>query len=173
MPDQKNFRKPNMLSKPLEKKYRRRLLVAFACVVTVFGVAGCSGKDNSGQPSAGTEVKAPPNQQSAPEPVKKLEGNLASGKEIYGKYCHYCHGQKGYGDGPVGLALTPHPVDFVNDAKRMKKTDEELYKSISEGIHRQIGGEALAMPRWQDILTVQERWDVLAYIRQLESAGKK
>jgi mono/diheme cytochrome c family protein len=173
MPDKKNFRKSNMLSKQFGKKYRRRLFFAVACAVTVFAVAGCSGKDNSGQPTAVKDAKTPPMQQSAPEPIKKLDGNLVSGKEIYGKYCHYCHGQKGYGDGPVGLALTPHPVDFVNDAKRMKKTDEELYKSISEGIHRQIGGEALAMPRWQDILTVQERGDVLAYIRQIERAGKK
>ncbi len=99
-------------------------------------------------------------------------GDATAGKAIYERYCHYCHGRKGYGDGPVGTAITPHPADFVHDSKRMAKSDEKLFKSISEGIQRKIGGEAMAMPRWANILTEEERWDVLAYIRELESAGR-
>lgn len=124
---------------------------------------GCSSKDNAPQQKAA----APAVQQASPS-----KGNPASGKEIYFRYCHFCHGQKGMGDGPVGIAITPHPADFVHDAKRMNKTDAEIFKSITEGIHRDIGGDAMAMPRWQDILSDQERWDVLAFIRQLEREGK-
>ena len=77
------------------------------------------------------------------------------------------------GDGPVGTAITPHPADFVHDRKRMAKTDEELFKSITEGVRRPLGGDEMAMPRWADILTVQQRWDVLAYVRQLEREGRE
>ncbi len=136
---------------------------------------GCSG----GEKEAAKAVSTPPGP-SAPvsasadeAPVKIMTGDWERGKVIYERYCHFCHGKKGYGDGPVGIAITPHPADFVNDTKRMSKTDTELFKSITEGVHRAIGGEEMAMPRWQDILSVQERWDVLAYIRHLGAEGLK
>ena len=59
-----------------------------------------------------------------PQSAKAAEGkpdkpDLAQGKEVYEQHCHFCHGYKGYGDGPVGIALTPHPANFVEDAKRI------------------------------------------------------
>ncbi len=99
-------------------------------------------------------------------------GDPVAGKAIYERYCHFCHGRRGYGDGPVGMAITPHPADFVHDEKRMRKSDEKLFRSISEGIQRKIGGEAMAMPRWAGVLTEKERWDVLSYVRELEREGR-
>jgi len=101
-----------------------------------------------------------------------VRGDTAAGKIIYERYCHYCHGRQGYGDGPVGTAITPHPADFVHDSKRMAKSDEKLFKSISNGVQRKIGGEAMAMPRWANILTEKQIWDVLTYVRHLESSGR-
>lgn len=132
---------------------------------------GCS--KGEGQKKATQAVNTAKTQAAEPSAIKKMDGDLKVGKEIYDMYCHYCHGKKGHGDGPVGIAITPHPADFVNDVKRMSKTDEELFKSVSEGIHRTVGGEEMAMPRWQDILTAKERWDVIAYIRQLSKEGQK
>lgn len=126
---------------------------------------GCSGGEQK-------SASAPPGPAETAAAVQ-LTGKWENGKVIYERYCHFCHGVKGYGDGPVGIAITPHPADFVNDDKRMSKTDAELFKSITEGVHRAIGGEEMAMPRWQDILSPQERWDVLAYIRHLHSEGQK
>ncbi|MBI5344271.1 MAG: cytochrome c [Deltaproteobacteria bacterium] len=104
---------------------------------------------------------------------KDTRGDIEAGKAVYEKYCRYCHGEKGLGDGVVATALTPHPADFVNDAIRMSKSDEELLKSITDGIRRDIGGEALSMPAWKSILTEKERHDVLAYVRKLEREGRK
>jgi len=97
--------------------------------------------------------------------------DAAAGKLVYERHCHFCHGNKGLGNGPVGIAISPHPADFVHDRKRMKQTDEELFKSISEGVTREVGGEAMNMPSWKGILSEAERWDVLAYVRQLEREG--
>lgn len=142
---------------------RHALLSAFLVSGALYGCSGDKGREAPAQaPKA-----------AVPSSGKPQAPDLANGKEVYEQYCHFCHGYKGYGDGPVGIALSPHPANFVEDAKRMAKTDEELYKSISEGIHRDIGGEAMSMPRWQEVLTDHERWNVLWYIRHLEKEGKK
>ncbi|HAO94119.1 MAG: hypothetical protein A2X93_02115 [Deltaproteobacteria bacterium GWC2_56_8] len=135
-----------------------------ASLAALLSVSGCTG-----------EKKSPPQPEKPPAAALDMQavaGEAAAGKDIYFRYCHFCHGQKGMGDGPVGIALSPHPADFVNDAKRMSKTDAELFKSITEGIHKEVGGESMSMPRWQEILSEKERWDVLAFIRQLEREGK-
>ena len=153
---------------PLNKGLLTYLSLLFAATL----LWGCSGGEKK---EAARAVSTPPGASapvSAEAPVK-MTGDWERGKVVYEKYCHFCHGRKGYGDGPVGVAITPHPADFVNDTKRMSKTDIELFKSITEGVHRAIGGEEMAMPRWQDILSLQERWDVLAYIRHLGAEGQK
>ena len=98
-------------------------------------------------------------------------GDPEKGKVIYEKYCFYCHGREGRGDGAIGMAVSPHPADFVGDKKRMAKSDNELFESISGGIHRDVGGEEMAMPRWKDILNEEDLRNVLAYIRQLSRGG--
>lgn len=99
-------------------------------------------------------------------------GDAEAGRVIFERHCHYCHGQKGLGDGPVGTAITPHPADFVHDTKRMARSDKELFKSISEGKQKKIGGEAMSMPRWGHILSEEDIWNVLAYVRELERRGR-
>lgn len=141
-------------------------LSCFPALILLTALAGCSGKSEQSAPSSAGKGQA------AEAEAARQKPDLEIGKEIYFKYCHYCHGQKGYGDGPVGIALSPHPADFVTDEKRMSKTDQELFKSITEGIHKDIGGDAMSMPRWQEILSEHERWSVLAYIRHLEQEGK-
>ena len=104
--------------------------------------------------------------------VLNKTGDSEKGKVIYEKYCFYCHGREGRGDGAIGIAVTPHPADFVGDKRKMAKSDDELMKSISEGIRREVGSEEMAMPRWKDILSEEDMWNALAYIREL-SRGKK
>ena len=104
--------------------------------------------------------------------VKVRQGDPEKGKVVYEKYCFYCHGREGRGDGAIGIAVSPHPADFVGDKRKMAKSDEELIKSISEGIHREVGSEEMAMPRWKDILSEEDMWNALAYVREL-SRGKK
>lgn len=98
--------------------------------------------------------------------------DLTIGEMVYNKYCFYCHGKEGRGDGAIGIGLTLKPVDFVGDIERMKKSDEALFKSISRGIHRKAGGEQISMPQWDLILHEDDIWSVLAYIRQLSEKGR-
>ena len=100
------------------------------------------------------------------------KGDLSIGKKVYNKYCYYCHGTEGRGDGALAMGLTPHPANFIKDTERMKKSDRELFESISKGVHREIGGDELAMPQWNLILTEDEIWSVLAYVRYLSEKGQ-
>lgn len=164
-----------MTDKKLQAAPVTRLLVTSA--LTALLLVGCSGGGADTAPKAASSETA---QQSAPaaaaapaQEARTHKGDPVAGKVVYDNYCRFCHGNEGYGDGPIGTAITPHPANFVEDAERMAKTDEELYRSITKGIERQIGGEEMVMPRWQEILSDQERWDVLAYIRELHRKGNE
>ena len=134
----------------------------FGFILSVTLIAGCSFSDGLNKPGEDMEAGK----------ITSKKGDISLGKDIYNKYCYYCHGMEGRGDGAISIGVTPRPVDFVNDAERMQKSDEALFQSISRGIHRTYGGEALAMPQWNLILKDDEIWSVLAYIRYLSVKGK-
>ncbi len=103
---------------------------------------------------APTDANIPPEMVTEPPPEP-----ITSGKTIYLGYCAPCHGSNGKGN--RGLA-----ADFVNDAERMSKSDEELLNSIREGFSGKIG----SMPRWKNRLSEEEMVSALQYIR--ETFGK-
>ena len=92
-----------------------RLLAPVLLLMGSAVLYGCSPGDGK------KEAAAPGPQSAAVQRLTVESADTAMGKEIYFRYCHFCHGQKGYGDGPDGIALTPHPADFVTDEKRMSK----------------------------------------------------
>lgn len=131
-----------------------------------------SGGCNPGEPQPDVTVDKTTHTRAALA-IPSEPGDPLSGKVVYEKYCHYCHGPRGHGNGPVGIAVSPHPADFTTDKKRMNKTDEELFESISEGIRKDIGGDEMAMPAWKSILTPREIMDVVAYVRQLSETKRE
>ena len=85
---------------------------------------------------------------------------LDRGKLIYEQRCAVCHGQQGQGDGPEAPFLSPRPGSLVS-AGTSVKSDADLLAVIANGKPR------TAMPAWKDLLTEEQRRDVLAYIRTL------
>jgi mono/diheme cytochrome c family protein len=85
-------------------------------------------------------------------------GDAKLGKILYAKYCVSCHGQKG--DGLGSRSTLPNFTDATATAA---KTDQELFNKISNG------GKGTGMPAWNKVLSEQERWHVLAYIRTLST----
>lgn len=155
---------------PLTPRYR--LLCAAA--LTVFLLAGCSGGSTEAPKKSTEAPKTTASAEAKPAlEIPTYKGDPVAGKIVYENYCKFCHGNEGYGDGPIGTAITPHPANFVEDTERMAKTDAELFKSITKGIERAVGGEEMVMPRWQEILSEKERWDVLSYVRELHRKGNE
>jgi len=69
------------------------------------------------------------------ETATAKKGDYERGRAIYDKYCFYCHGRTGRGDGAVAIAVSPHPADFISDKKRMAKSGrvvipQEAYLAI-------------------------------------------
>ncbi|HEY8782511.1 MAG TPA: cytochrome c [Mucilaginibacter sp.] len=96
------------------------------------------------------------------ETVKNpLAGNssvLADAKTLYMTNCAPCHGNKGKGDGPAAQALVPKPADHTSTAVQAE-TDGSLFWKLSEGRN--------PMPSYKKILSDQQRWELVNYIRTL------
>lgn len=78
---------------------------------------------------------------------------VAKGAALFAKNCQSCHGQPGKAN---WVKLVPEPGDPASDKFR-KDTDGELFYKISTGRGQ--------MPQFRNILSEEERWDVIAYLR--------
>ena len=86
--------------------------------------------------------------------------DIDQGREIYQAHCLECHGMQGHGDGPPATTLAPRPGSLVS-ARTSSKTDDELFTVITKGVPR------TSMKGWEDQLSLDDRRNVLAYVRSL------
>jgi mono/diheme cytochrome c family protein len=86
--------------------------------------------------------------------------DIDQGQAIYEAHCLECHGGQGHGDGPRATMLAPRPGNLVS-AAISSKTDDELLSIITNGVPR------TSMQGWNDRLSLDDRRNVLAYIRSL------
>jgi cytochrome c oxidase cbb3-type subunit 3 len=86
-------------------------------------------------------------------PAAAAEGNPKAGRAIYDKHCIACHGKTGKGIGTL--------PDLSNAATLAGRSDAQLFDKITNG------GRGSGMPAWGSVLSEQQRWDVLAYIKTL------
>lgn len=97
----------------------------------------------------------------AKSPLDHSAGVIAAGARIYAERCASCHGRDGLGDGDAASALTPSPALLAYMIQRPISVDEYLLWVVSDG------GKALgsAMPGFKDVLSRDEIWKVIAYMR--------
>lgn len=88
------------------------------------------------------------------------KGNAEAGKKVYDAKCTLCHGASGKGDGPAGASTNPKATNFAEKAK-MTKSDDELFKIISDG------SKGTTMMGYAGSISEQDRWNLIAYIRSL------
>jgi cytochrome c553 len=88
------------------------------------------------------------------------KSSISKGKSIYKARCVVCHGDKGKGDGPAGKALKPPAADH-SSAGVQNQTDGELFWKISEGRGPMVG--------WKLILSEEDRWHVVNFVRTLKA----
>ncbi len=100
----------------------------------------------------------------APRQAAAQPGNRLNGKKLFLTYCFICHGKTGRGDGLAAELLDPKPRDFTDDAYMSGLSDQQLFDSVSGG-GAGFGGSA-HMSTWEDSFSIQERWDLVAYLRQ-------
>lgn len=102
--------------------------------------------------------EAPASSDKIKNPVSLNDKSLAKGKKIFNQYCALCHGNKGKGDGIGGIALDPKPANFTKPIFT-KQTDGAIYWKINNG--------RAPMAAYKGLLSDQEIWEVILYIRSL------
>ena len=103
-----------------------------------------------------------PNMGAPKNPVPADDASLARGQELFHINCTQCHGLQGKGDGPVAAFLrNKKPIDLTGPIG-ISLSDGAIFMTITNGTP---GG----MPALNENLTVRERWDVVNYVRQLQS----
>ena len=114
---------------------------------------------------AAEEWKVPAEAAAVANPVKVTDAAVAAGQKSYGQFCQMCHGATGKGDGEAAAALTPKPASFGSPAVA-GQSDGALFHKITVGRG--------AMAPWKDVLTAEQRWQVVIYLRSLvaKPAGK-
>ena len=103
--------------------------------------------------------KAPEESKKLKNPTTNFEKSVIRGKKIYRSRCAVCHGKTGLGDGPGGKALVPKPKSLLTPLV-LNQTDGELFWKISNGRNDMI--------KWEPILSEQQRWDLVNYMRKMK-----
>lgn len=84
----------------------------------------------------------------------------SAGAAIFKTNCVSCHGEQGLGDGPASQVLDPKPANLVQLNK--VAADDFLFWRINTGV------DGTVMPAWKGVLTEEQIWQVVAYIRTLK-----
>ncbi len=82
------------------------------------------------------------------------------GAKVFKTNCESCHGPQGHGDGPAGEALDPKPKNL--GALQQTATDDYLFWRVN------TGKPGTSMAAWQGILTEEQIWQAIAFIRTLK-----
>ena len=136
----------------------RKIILLFW--VGVLFLAGCG--ENESSPSSTNE-----NATLAPVPTEYAgftnplgEDAAQAGAEAFRTNCEMCHGPQGHGDGPAGGSLEPKPGNLAQIQTRAE--DDYLFWRISEG------KPGTSMVAWKGILTEEQIWQVIVFIRTLK-----
>jgi mono/diheme cytochrome c family protein len=104
---------------------------------------------------------APPDAAARKNPVLADQGSVDRGRKLYQLHCTVCHGKQGKGDGPAAAGLSPRPPDLAEMAGQ--HPDGDLAWKIESGKG--------PMPAWKDILTENQVWDLVNFIKSLGRTG--
>ena len=129
------------------------LVLAGLVLLTACGASSNSSDSNSNAPLA----TVPAEYAGKTDPYRAEMS--PKGAKIFATNCEMCHGPQGHGDGPAGQSLDPKPKDLVVLQKTVG--DDYLFWRINEG------KPGTSMVAWKGILTEDQIWQVVSFIRTL------
>lgn len=101
----------------------------------------------------------PPPAQIAGDPL------LVKGRMLYLTRCVSCHGERGYGDGPLSKGLLgPKPRNFAADVWKHGEKPEQVLAVLADGV------KDTSMAGWKNVYSPEEMRAVASYLYFL--AGK-
>lgn len=131
----------------------------YSVLLSLFLLAACG--EQNGSPASGpvsTPVPVPAEFAGKQNPFGPEAAT--AGAEIFRTNCETCHGPQGHGDGPAGQSLDPKPQD-LSELQKIAG-DDFLFWRIHDG------KPGTSMVAWKGILTDEEIWQVVSFIRTLD-----
>ncbi len=129
----------------------------FVLVLIALALAACSG---GGGDANAVATLAPVPSEFAGQTNPFGADAAAAGAEVFKINCESCHGVQGHGDGPVSDALDPAPKNLAE--LQTTAGDDYLYWRVN------TGKEGTAMVAWKGILTDEQIWQVISFVRTLK-----
>jgi mono/diheme cytochrome c family protein len=94
-------------------------------------------------------------------PIPASEQNLTVGATLYRQMCSRCHGLSKDSVSSYGQSFYPPAPQLARH--RMSYTDSELFWIVKHGIRN------TAMPAWGSLLSDNEIWQAVTYVRKFDS----
>ncbi|MGA7670578.1 MAG: cytochrome c [Nitrolancea sp.] len=113
-------------------------------------------------------------------PLQASDANLKSGSDLFTLNCMQCHGQKGLGlDTPNPSAGDAFMIIYFKAANQTLPKDQQIIlpknltsdeiKNLSDGeIYYYVTNGLNHMPPFGNLLTPEQRWQLVLHIRQLQ-----
>ncbi len=98
-------------------------------------------------------------------PAYATDDELGNAENNYRLYCTSCHGPNGDGKGELAEMMEVPPRDHTDASKMSKRTDEQLFMTISEG--GEATGFNSCMPPHNTILQKEDIRSMVKYLRKL------
>jgi mono/diheme cytochrome c family protein len=108
-------------------------------------------------------------------PRPRTAESLNRGQVVFETFCAVCHGAQGHGDGPISATNGQDPpgpfpgIPTLVDDVRRGLSDGWIYGVV---VNAQDLGKGL-MPRYGDKVRGLDRWDVVNYVRQLQTDARE
>ena len=114
---------------------------------------------------AQTRGAAAPPAKAMKNPVASTPASITAGAAAYKKYCAFCHGVAGKGDGPLA-PKDAQPADLTDAKWDHGGTDADLFNIIQNG-----GGPNSKMVAFKGKMPDQDMWHIVNFIRSLGPKG--
>jgi mono/diheme cytochrome c family protein len=145
-----------------------KALVVFSGCCLCIAIAGCKVTPPGGAETAAlqwTKHNITVGGKNDKNPIKATAENIESGKQAFGFYCVVCHGRDGQNTGvPFAKSMSP-PLPSLASGDVQRYTDGQLKWIIENGI------SPSGMPASKGILSDDDIWTIVVYLRNLPPAG--
>jgi mono/diheme cytochrome c family protein len=136
----------------------RRFILIVGVGLLILAACGGNGTSTSEENENATLAPVPPEYAGLTNPLGPEAAN--AGAEVFRTNCATCHGPQGHGDGPAGQSLNPKPGNLANI--QAAAGDDFLFWRIHDG------KPGTSMVAWRAILTDEQIWQTVAFIRTLK-----
>ncbi len=133
-----------------------------ALIATVIGLGAMISISSKTSYQIQEPWKAPAEADTIKSPFAFTPQIIREGEKLFSTYCVSCHGKNGLGDGSPGK-FNPPPANF--HSKRVAdQTNGALFWKLTNG-------RGISMPSYKGVFSEEQRWQLIAYVRQFAKQG--